>query len=117
MNAIHIGCLGEKNFKYFATSPSPALGAYWSFRKYRPIGVTENLFCVENTRQNVGRDWLRDFFPRHPLYVYCLLLITSSHFLMTNGDPEELVEGSRRKGQRTGKNIISEHPVCVTFLN
>ena len=37
----------SKNSGKFATSPSPALGCYWLYKNYQPIGVTVHLYCVE----------------------------------------------------------------------
>ena len=33
-------CFFFKNSRKFATSPSPALGCFWLYKKLKPIGVT-----------------------------------------------------------------------------
>ena len=36
----------SKNSRKFATSPSPALGCYWLYKNYQPIGVAVHSHCV-----------------------------------------------------------------------
>ena len=38
----------SKNSRKFATSPSPALGCYWLYKNYQPIGMTVHSHCVES---------------------------------------------------------------------
>ena len=37
-----------KNYRKFVPPPSPALGCYWLYKNYQPIGVTVHSHCVES---------------------------------------------------------------------
>ena len=63
----------------FATSPSAALGCYWLYKNYQPIGVTVHSYCVESfegllQRCRRGRVcnelWKNTIFPEHPVSKY-----------------------------------------------
>ena len=41
-------CVFSKNSRKFATSPTPALGCYWFYKNYQPMGVALHSRCVES---------------------------------------------------------------------
>ena len=67
-----------------------ALGCYWLYKNYQPIGVTVHSHCVESFERSLiarrGRgcseSWKNTFFPEHPLYQEISIVYDSNKSLL-----------------------------------
>ena len=73
----------SNNSQKFATSSFPALGCYWLYKNYQPIGVAVHSHCVRALKvsySDVGKGGVAENCEKTQFFLNTLYLLTLSYF-------------------------------------